>query len=50
MNVKCTGELGAMAIKNDAKIEENMTCQFKINMWKLMNFDLSTRISQKFTL
>ena len=50
MSVKCTGELGAMAIKNDAKIEENMTCHLKINMRNLINFELSTRKSQKFPL
>ena len=50
MSVKCTGELGAMAIKNDAKVEENMTCHLKINMWNLMNFDLTTRKSQNFSL
>ena len=50
MSVKCTGELGAMAIKNDPKIEENMTLQFKIGMKNLMNFDLSIQKSQKFTL
>ena len=50
MSVKCTGELGAMAIKNDPKIEENMTSHLKINMRNLMNFDLSTRKSQKFPL
>ena len=50
MSVKCTGELGAMAIKNDAKVEENMTCHLKINMRNLMNFDLTTRKSQNFSL
>ena len=50
MSVKCTGELGAMAIKNDPKLEENMTLQFKIGMRNLLSFDLSTRKSQKFTL
>ena len=45
MSVKCTGELGAMAIKTNAKIEENMTCHLKINMRNLMNFDLNTRKS-----
>ena len=50
MSVKCTGELGVMTIKNDAKIEEKLTCQLKIGMRNLMSFDLSTRKSQKFTL
>ena len=34
-------------MKNDAKFEEELTCQFKIDM-NLMNFDPSTQISQKF--
>ena len=50
MSLKCTGELGVMTIKNDAKIEEKLTCQLKIDMRNLMSFDLSTRKSQKFTL
>ena len=39
-----------MTIKNDAKIEENLTCQLKIDMKNLTNFDPSTRKSQKFAL
>ena len=39
-----------MIIKNDAKIEEELTCQFKIYMRNLTNFDLSTRKSPKFAL
>ena len=39
-----------MAIKNDAKFEEDLTCQFKIDMRNLMNFDSSTGKSQKFAL
>ena len=31
-----------MAMKNNAKIEEELTCQFKIDMNNLTNFDLST--------
>ena len=31
-----------MKIKNDAKIEENLTCQFKIDMKNLMIFHRST--------
>ena len=34
-----------MTIKNDAKFEEELTCQFKIDMGNMMNFDLSTRKS-----
>ena len=39
-----------MAMKNNAKIEEELTCQFKIDMRNLTNFDLTTRKSQKFPL
>ena len=31
-----------MATKNDAKIEEELTCQLKINRNNLPNFDPST--------
>ena len=31
-----------MRMKNDAKFEEELTCQFKIDMSNLMNFGLST--------
>ena len=37
-------------LKNDAKFEEEFTCQFKIDMRNLTNFDRSTRKSQKFVL
>ena len=36
-----------MTLKNDGKSEEELTCQFKIDMRNLTNFDLSTRKSQK---
>ena len=40
-----------MTMKNDTKFEEELTCQFKIDMSKSTNFDLSTWKSQKnFTL
>ena len=39
-----------MAMKNDAKFEEELTFQFKIDMRNLINFDPSTRKSQKFAL
>ena len=32
-----------MTMKNDAKFEEELTCQFKIDMKNLTNFDPSTR-------
>ena len=42
MSVKFTGELCVMAMKNNAKIEEQLTCQFKIDMRNVTNFDPST--------
>ena len=39
-----------MTMKNDAKLEEELTCQFKIHMKNLTNFDPSTQKSQKFAL
>ena len=50
MSLKLTGELCVITVKNDAKIEEKLTCQFKIDMRNLTNFDPSTRKSQKITL
>ena len=41
---------GVMKMKNDENFEEELTCQFKIDMTKLTNFDLSTLKSQKFGL
>ena len=32
-----------MTMTNDAKFEEELTCQFKIDMRNLLNFDLSTQ-------
>ena len=39
-----------MRMKNGAKFEEDLTCQFKIDMRNLTKFDPSTRKSQKFEL
>ena len=39
-----------MAMKNDAKFEEELTCQFKTDMRNLVNFDPSTQKSQKVAL
>ena len=50
MTLKFTGELCTMRIKNDTKFEEGLTCQFKIDMRNLTNFDPSTQKSQKITL
>ena len=50
MSLKFTGELYGMTMKNDSKFEEELTCQFKIDVRNLSNFDPSTRKSQKFAL
>ena len=48
MSLKFTGELYVITIKNDAKFEAKLTCQFKIDMRNLTNFDPSPRKSKKF--
>ena len=50
MSLKVAGELCVMAMTNDAKFEEELTFQFKIEMRNLTIVDLSTQISQKFAL
>ena len=37
-------------MKNDAKLEEELTFRFKIDQRNLTNFDLSTQKSEKFAL
>ena len=39
-----------MIMKNDAKFEKELTCQFKIGLRKLTNSDPSTGKSQKYVL
>ena len=39
-----------MTMKNDTKIEEELTCHFKIDMRNFTNFDPSTRKSKTFVL
>ena len=39
-----------MRMKNNAKLEEELTCQFKIDMSNLTNFDQSIQKFQKFEL
>ena len=39
-----------MAMNNDAKFEEELTCQFKTGMRNMTNFDANTGKSQKFAL
>ena len=50
MTLKFTGELFVMTMKNDAKFEVELTCQFKIDMRNLTYFDPSTQNSQNFAL
>ena len=38
MNLEFTEEFCIMAMKNDAKFEEEVTCRFKIDMRNLTNF------------
>ena len=47
MSLKFTEELCIMIMKNDAKIEEKLTCRFKIDMRNSTNFGQSTRKSKK---
>ena len=42
--------MNVMAMTNDAKFEEELTCQLKIDMRNLTNFDLGTQKSQKLEL
>ena len=50
MSLKFTGDFCVMTVKNDTKFKQELTCQFKIDMRYLTNFDPSTRKSQKFAL
>ena len=47
MSLKFAGELCVMTKQNDEKFEDELTCQFKIDMRNLRNFDPSTRKSPK---
>ena len=47
MTLKFTVELCVMAMKNDAKTEEDFTCRFKIDMRIFTKFDTSTPKSKK---
>ena len=47
MSLKFTEELCIMTMKNDTKIEDELTCRFKINIRNFRNFDPSTRKSEK---
>ena len=43
MSLKITAEFCVMTAKNDIKFEEELTCQFKIDIKNVTNFDPSTR-------
>ena len=47
MTLKFAEELCVMAIKNNAKYEEELTCHFKTDMRNSTNFDSNTRNSKK---
>ena len=42
MGLKFTEKLCGMTVKNDAKIEEKLTCHFKIDIRNFTNFDPNT--------
>ena len=50
MSLKYTEQFCVMAIKNNAKFEEELNCHFKIDMRNLTNFDSSTQKSKTFAL
>ena len=50
VHIVCTEEFSLMTLESDAKFEVELTCQFKIDMKNLTNFDSSTRISQTLAL
>ena len=50
MSLKFRGESRVMKIENDAKVKKELTCQFKIDLRNLTNFDPSTQKCQKFAL
>ena len=50
MGLKFTEKLCGMTLKNDTKIEEKLTCRFKIDMRNFTNIDPSTWKSKKLLL
>ena len=48
MTLKFTEKLFVMTMMTDTKIEEELTCRFKIDMRNLTNFDPNTQKSKKF--
>ena len=50
MRLQLAGQLCAKTVKKDDNFEEELTCQFKIDIRNLANFDPSSQKSQKFAL
>ena len=50
MGLKFTEELCVVSMNNDAKLEEELTCHYKIYMRNVTNFELSTQKPQKSAL
>ena len=50
MSLKFKEELRVMSMKNDTKLEEELTNRFKIDISNLINFDESSGKSQEFSL
>ena len=48
MSLKFTEELCVMTTESDTKIEEELTCRFKIDIRNFTNFDPSTQKPKKF--
>ena len=48
MSLKFTEKLCVMTMKNETKIEEELTCCFKIDVRNFTNFDPSIQKSEKF--
>ena len=42
MSLKSTEELSLMTMKNDPKFEEELTCNFKVDIRNFTNFEPST--------
>ena len=47
VTLNVTKELNVMKMNNNTKIEEELTCRFKIDMRNVTNFDPSIRKSKK---
>ena len=50
MSLKFAGKSCFMTMKNDAEFDEELTCQFKIDIRNVTNFAPSIRKSKKFGL